>query len=187
VNYARHPGFQLGLVNIADSPDGAPLGVFNIIRHGYYAISLNYDDIQSGDILFHMGTHRLYSMIGLCMRSDPDFQSWGICYGLGHQVFYPHRLSMNVELLSSVINAFGQFDSTTISRVGFSCQLSYRIWNNTFITAGPSLNTFIAKADNQQVDAYISDAIKGDSWHYAPAHTRFDAWIGGTFGIKIKI
>ena len=186
VNYAANPRFQLGLVNIADTSDGAPLGIINIIRHGYYAFSLSADELQTGYLLFSMGTRRLYSIVGVSGSTANGQKSWGINYGLGSHFFYNHRLGLNVEFLSSVINAFGSFDSTMISRVSLSTQMSLRIGQNFYLNAGPSINTFIADADNPDVDGFISATLPKNNWHYTSVNTRYDAWFGVSAGLKYR-
>lgn len=185
-NYAANPRFQLGIVNIADTSDGTPLGIINIIRHGYYAISVNIDELQTGYFLFSMGTRRLYSMVGVSGSTANGWDSWGFNYGFGSHFLYGRRLGVNVEMLSSVINAFGSFDSTTISRVSLSTQLSLRLGNHFYLNAGPSINTFIADADNPEVDVFITGALPSKNWHYTSVNTRFDAWIGGYAGLKYR-
>lgn len=185
-NYAVHPRFQFGLVNIADTSDGAPLGLINIIRHGYYSVSVSMDELQTGYFLFNMGTRKLYSIVGISGNIANNEDSWGINYGLGSHFLYGHRLSFNVELLSSIVNAFGSFDSTTLSRVSLSTQLLLRLSKHFYLYAGPSINTFISDSDNPDVDKYISDALPSKNWHYSSPNTRYDAWIGGYAGVKYK-
>jgi hypothetical protein len=185
MNYAPNPRFQFGLVNIADTADGAPFGVINIIRHGYYAISFNVDELQTGYFNFSMGTRKLYSILGVSGSTANDQNSWGFNYGLGSHFMDKRRLGINVELLNSFINAFGAFDSTTISRVSLSTQLSLRLGKHFYLSAGPSVNTFIADADNPQVDEFISTSLPKNNWHYSSANTRYDAWIGVYAGLKL--
>jgi hypothetical protein len=186
INYAANPRFQLGLINIADTSDGAPLGVINIIRHGYYAISFNVDELQTGYFNFSMGTRKLYSILGVSGSTANDQNSWGFNYGLGSHFMDKRRLGINVELLNSFINAFGSFDSTTISRISLSTQLSLRLGKHFYLSAGPSVNTFIADADNPQVDEFISTSLPKNNWHYSSANTRYDAWIGAYAGLKYR-
>jgi hypothetical protein len=186
VNYAANPRFQLGLINIADTSDGAPLGVINIIRHGYYAISFNVDELQTGYFNFSMGTRKLYSILGVSGSTANDQNSWGFNYGLGSHFMDKRRLGINVELLNSFINAFGSFDSTTISRVSLSTQFSLRMGKHFYLSAGPSVNAFIADADNADVDEFISTSLPKNNWHYSSANTRYDAWIGVYAGLKYR-
>jgi hypothetical protein len=186
MNYAANPRFQFGLINIADTSDGIPMGVINIIKHGYYSFSVTVDELQTGYFLFSMGTRRLYSILGISGCTVNDHSSWGINYGLGSHFLYKHRLSFNVEFLSSIINAFGSFDSTTISRLSLSTQLSFRLGKHFYLSAGPSFNTFISDADNFRVNEFISNALPKRNWLYSSINTRYDAWIGGYAGLKYK-
>jgi|GEM_PF-2575773 len=187
LNYSPHPRFQLGLINVADTSDGMPLGAINIIKHGYYSFSMHVDETQTGHLLFSMGTSKLHSILGLSNRPNQDNHDWGICFGLGTHLMQQSRLSLTVEMLNSIINTFGSFDSTTVSRCNITAALSLRLGKRVYFSAGPSVNCFIASSTDESVDAFIKDAIPGDSWHYASSRTRFDGWLGYNLGLRIKI
>lgn len=184
LNYAPRPSFQFGLINVADTGDGAPFGVINIIKHGYYSLQLASDEMGYGQLHLNMGTTRLYSRIGMSYRFLHGQGEYGIDYGLGSRLLSNDLLALHIEALAGVINAFGHFDSTTISRVGISTPLSIRLSKKVYLMAGPAVHVMIADAGNIQVDNYLSALLPQNAYHYAPYQTRFDLWIGGTAGIR---
>lgn len=178
MNYAPTPGFQFGIINIADTNNGLPLGVFNIIKGGYYAFSITTDDLLFYSLLIRMGTHSLYSIVGISGRQAGDSLSWGINYGLGSHISYKKRLGMDLELLTSVININKRFDETTVSKVSLSPKISFLLSKKLRITAGPSANMLIAKTHDSIVGSYIDQVTPAGRWHYSSVNTRFETWIG---------
>jgi hypothetical protein len=186
MNMAKQPKFQFGLINYADTSSGVPLGIFNIIKHGYYTLSVSADELQTGYFLFRMGTKKMYSTIGLSASNPANSSAWGFNYGFGTHLFHEKRIGLNIELLSSVISAFGSFDHRTISRLSLTSRLQFRFNNNYYLFAGPSVNLFISDTQSTDVSEFISNTLPARNWNYTSDNTRFDGWIGGNFGLKYR-
>jgi hypothetical protein len=186
LNYAPSPAFQFGVINIADTNNGMPLGIFNFIRGGYYATVVSTDESQFYSFLIHMGTNHLYTIAGISGRPAGDSLSWGINYGYGSRLFHKHRLSLDVEMLSTVLNINKRFDETTTTKVSLSTQLSVRMFRGMRLSAGPSMNLFIAKAHNTIVSDYIASVSPSNTWSYTSVNTRFDAWPGWNAALKFS-
>ncbi|MHC1706333.1 MAG: hypothetical protein AB9842_02295 [Bacteroidales bacterium] len=185
-NYSPKPAFQLGLVNMADTASGAPLGVINIIKGGYYYLSFFSDELANFGISFLMGTPKLYSIAGFSGYKEVLPDAWGISYGFGSHLWSKHRLSCNLEFLSSVIASSGKLDSLTISRASLSAQLSWRISRNIYLSAGPTVNTLISAADNPNAVAFMEKTDRHLFMDYSPRNTRFDGWVGGMVAFRCK-
>jgi hypothetical protein len=186
MNMAKQPKFQFGLINYADTSSGVPLGIFNVIKHGYYTVSVSADELQTSYLLFSMGTNKMYSTIGLSASNPATSSAWGFNYGVGTHFFHKKRVGLDIELLSSIINAFGSFDDRTISRLSLTSRLQFRFIKNCYLFAGPSVNLFIADAHSTDVSEYIYNTIPSRNWNYTSDNTRFDAWFGGNIGLKYR-
>lgn len=185
LNYAPNPRFQFGLINIADTSNGMTIGLINLVKHGYYTISVTTDEIQTGSLLFSMGTHKLYSIVGLSRYSAGNHVCWGADYGIGSHFMHTRRISVITEFRSTVISTYGNIDSTVISRINLSTRLSLRLGKKLYISVGPTLNTFIS-GTSQKVDEYIQQALSEKTKHYTSVNTRYDAWVGGYAGLSYK-
>jgi hypothetical protein len=176
-NYSASASFQMGLINVCDSAGGAPLGLVNIIRGGYYALSLATDAGQHHQLHFVMGSPKLYSMLGLTLFNLFPEQRAGLSYGLGRTWFPGWRIEMHTELVASVIPPTGSFDRHTLSLLSFSPQLSMEIVKHRIrLMAGPSYHLLLSAEDNA-FSAHFSDHLPGNvSFNRVPRQTRFLGW-----------
>lgn len=186
LNYSPDPAFQFGVINIADTNSGMALGIINIIRKGYYGISLNTDDIAFSHLHIHSGTNRLYTIGGMTAKLSGDSIFWGIDLGFGSRFFPRSILGLDVEFLSSVLNIHQAFDETTTTRLSLSTQLSIRLLPALRLTAGPSANVFIAGRNNPTVEDFIRHTAPAQRWQYTSVNTRFDLWPGWVTSLKIQ-
>lgn len=187
LNYAPRPRFQLGIINIADTSDGIPVGVFNIIKHGYYSLAVLTDEILFTKILFGMGTTKMHSYLGTGSRLFEGENSWELCYGLGTHVWSGHTLSVSTDLLSSIISTGSGFDKSTISRVSFSVKPNIRLLQKIYVGIGPSANIFISATNNASVDSIINNFIGGRGSYMTSVTTQYHVWLGGLAEIRIVL
>ncbi len=186
LNYSPDPAFQFGLINIADTNSGMALGVINIIRKGYYGISLNTDDIGFSHFHIHSGTHSLYTISGMAAKLSADSVFWGIELGFGSHLFHRSVVGLDLEFLSTVLNIHQAFDETTTTRLSLSAQMSIRILPALRLTAGPSANVFIAGRNNPEVSRFIDLTAPARRQYYESTRTRYDLWPGWTASLKIQ-
>ena len=94
-------GLQLGLVNIADTCSGVPIGLFSYVRKGYHNIELSCDDIFYGNAAFRSGVQALHSIMFVGMRpssgSDP---LWTYGFGLGSTMRIRRNLYFDADITS---------------------------------------------------------------------------------------
>lgn len=183
-NYARNPGFQLAVINVADSCGGSPLGLVNIIRHGYYALVLISDEAGNISLLGNTGTHKLYNRFGISKYGSVSDKAWALSYGFGKHFRYGKMISWSTELFSSVIASDGKLDSLTISRVSFDLRINIRLSQHISLMAGPGLYTLIAWRDNPYISSHYSN---NRDWYlstYTPVNTRFENYWGICGGVS---
>ncbi|PKP03378.1 MAG: hypothetical protein CVU11_08565 [Bacteroidetes bacterium HGW-Bacteroidetes-6] len=177
-NYALRPRFQLGLINIADTSDGFPIGVINIIKHGYYSVSFVTDELLYGTVLFGMGTSKMHSYLGLSARSVNGNNSWGFCYGLGSQLMPQRKIGFSVMLLATIISPGTGFDQSTISRATLSVMPDIRIVKSCYLAFGPTTNMFVSASNNAFVDEVIGEMISTRGWSSSSITTQYHLWFG---------
>jgi len=85
-------GVQIGLVNVADSSAGASIGVLNIIRNGFYKVSLSANNLTNTNISLATGTHQFYSILHLGANIEKADQLYAVGLGLGHDFMWRNRL-----------------------------------------------------------------------------------------------
>ena len=107
----RVDGFQFGLVNVSDTINGVPLGLLNIVRHGYNRIEISTSDALYANVGLKLGARSFYNIFQLGARWDdvpPNTNarkmSWGLGYGLGSAITINPRLLLNIEAVAMQIN-----------------------------------------------------------------------------------
>lgn len=184
LNYAPHPKFQLGLINIADTNNGVPVGVINIVRNGYYSVNISTDEMLFTKFLFGMGTYKMHSYLGAGIQLHNTKNNWELCYGLGSHFRYNHTIGLNADILASVISTGTGFDENTISEISLSLKPSVRIFKQLYISAGPSVSVFISGANN----VYVDTVIEGFHNHYffqaVSETTQYHMFLGGEAEIR---
>ncbi|WP_414688584.1 LA_2272 family surface repeat-containing protein [Mucilaginibacter sp.] len=77
-------GLQIGLVNTADTSQGASIGLLNIIGNGFYRVSATTNDVTNTNLSLKTGTHGFYSdlLIGTNISPENKLHSFGL--GIGH-------------------------------------------------------------------------------------------------------
>ena len=185
LNYAPHPRFQLGIINIADTGNGVPIGIINIVRNGYYSIRLSADEMLFTKLLFAMGTYKMHSFLGAGLRLVDGQTNWELCYGLGSHFWYNHTLGLNTDLISSVITTGNGLNKNVISKVCLSLKPSVRFLNKMYFAVGPSVSMFISAAGNTQVDEIIAGFRNHYAYHSVSVTTQYHLWPGAEAEFRI--
>lgn len=86
-------GLQIGLVNIADTSEGASIGLINIIRNGFYKVSLSANSIMNTNISFASGTHSFYTILHAGI--DIGKKKTALGFGLGHDFMFSDKLFLS--------------------------------------------------------------------------------------------
>lgn len=86
-------GLQIGLVNVADTSEGASIGLINIIRNGFYKVSLSANSIINTNISFASGTHRFYTILHAGTNTGENKVALG--FGIGHDFMFSDKLFLS--------------------------------------------------------------------------------------------
>ena len=175
-NRARYlKGWQIRLINIADTAEGYSIGLLNINRNGFHSFSLFTNELLDCNIAYKAGNKNLYVLLtgGLNLFKDKAF---GLGYGLGNNVILSSRLRLMNELTVQQFYSGNWKDLPFITSVRTALAYSPASWLAVF--GGPSLS----------VGRYTVAPGKG----YAgliPAHTLFrvsdhKGWLGWQLGIS---
>lgn len=177
-NKAPSARFQFGVINVADSADGLPFGLVNVIRGGYYPAGLSLDELGFATVYAGSGSRRLYSMGGITYRLAGPDKAYGFSIGFGTRLIHKKHWDLNLELTSILISAYGGFDQRTMSRLMLTPQICVKTFPGWCLILGPVAQTFISDALHPDVDAFLDNILPSHALHYAPSQTRFDAWAG---------
>jgi len=189
LNYTRRlNGFQLGLLNISDTVDkGVPLGFISFVRHGYFAVEFEFNELFYTNVNLKTGVPHLYNIISIGYRPDNQQQNWGLTYGLGTYKSFNEKLSLNFDATATHINE-GESWTKTLNMVNrLKLNLGFQVANNIELFGGASLNIAISKITNDEGIITGSSLVPSYTFYNETFRkTNVKMYPGFNAGIRIK-
>jgi hypothetical protein len=134
----RLKGFQIGMVNVADTSQGVSIGLINIIYNGFYRISYTANNLANTNLALKTGTHNLYSTLLLGMNVSANNKFYAFGFGIGHDVMFSNNLYLSAEAAYQFSNAGTWDDGWWQAKLLLNVQLSKHI----SLVAGPTFNRY---------------------------------------------
>lgn len=129
-------GLQLGLVNVADTSEGASIGLINIIRNGFYKVSLSANSRLSTNISFASGTHRFYTIIHAGINPGEEKMAFGL--GIGHDFMFSDKLFLSATIDYQLAGDLNFNDHWKQGKLLLNAQLTKHL----SVFAGPVYNIY---------------------------------------------
>ncbi len=187
-NYAKNvKGYQIGIINVADTVSGLSIGFFNIVRKGYHSINFSFDEMLFGNLNYCMGTNIFYTIFGLSGNPILYNKTWGATFGFGTLLRHDKKISVNIDFTSTHINRDSIWVNMTSTKNKLSVGLNYNLSKHWAITAGPSLNLFVSDKENTGVRDYITDTSPHNFYNKLSGSSNYQAWVGCFVGLKFRI
>ncbi len=131
-------GLQIGLVNVADTSYGASIGLINIVRNGFYKVSLTANNLMNTNVTLKTGTHAFYSTLltGANLSTDKKMYAFGL--GIGHDFMFSKQFYASTEVNYQLANTSGWHDTWAQAKL----LLNLQITKNISLIAGPTYNRY---------------------------------------------
>jgi len=145
-NYTKKlNGFQLGLINIADTVErGVPLGLISVVKQGYYAFELEANDAFWINATYKMGVPKLYNIFTVGFNHQNGEDMWAVGLGLGTLLPLGEKWGLNIDLTSSHVNE----NEWWTNELNLLNRLKLNAWVDLGplqLYGGPSLNVFVSQ------------------------------------------
>ncbi|QNK63138.1 hypothetical protein H7F33_01020 [Pedobacter sp. PAMC26386] len=88
-------GVQIGLINTADSSQGISIGLLNIIRNGFYKVSLSANNLMNTNLSLTTGTHQFYSTLHLGANISRKNKVYAFGLGIGHDFMLTDKIYLS--------------------------------------------------------------------------------------------
>ena len=160
LNYAQElRGFQLGIVNIADSiVSGVNIGLFNYVKSGLHKFEYSFNDATHHNLAFKTGTYKFYNILNTSYRFAKDLNVFGFGYGLGTQYNFKNKTFLNLETTGSFLF---QEDARRVNGTNILVKLNlnygYRIGKYLSLSGGPLWYTYYSDMFNPDTSTYGFD------------------------------
>ena len=131
-------GLQIGLVNRADTSQGASIGLVNIIGNGFYKVTLSANNLMNTNVSLKTGTHNFYSVLlfGNNISTNNKLRAFGL--GIGHDFMFNKKAYVSTEIAYEAAYAGSWDDRLMQSKLLFNVQFS----KNISLVAGPTYNLY---------------------------------------------
>lgn len=190
-------GFQIGLINVADSVGGLPIGILNFIKHGYNKVELSSSESLFANFGLKLGVKGFYNIISLGARwddleiqdggeqSNGTFMTWGLGYGLGTAITFSPRVLLNIEAISMHINEAEAWTKELNQLNQVKLLLDVRMGRKSSVFFGPVGNLMLSKlydADTQKYGSLVTPYAMYEETSAEGVNTKM--WVGFTGGIR---
>jgi len=172
-------GMQIGVVNIADSVNGAVLGIVNIVlKNGVLNLSVSTD--ESVNVVFRSGTKRLYSILMVGSTTSKIDHSFIFGYGLGTQFRLNEKWNFSPEATWRDYYINSDYNDH-LSKLDLLFQR--RLPGNRSIYFGPSMNLWYSNRDGSSPDLWFLNENRRS--YRKIGDGALHGWVGATVGIGI--
>lgn len=185
VNYAKKvKGIQVGLINIADSVDGASIGFLNFIKHGKHQLEFSADELFYTNISYRTGTSSFYNIFSAGYKPGSKDNVWHFGYGAGTSFKLKNKLWADISVTSHHINTNG-FSWGTSELTRLYCGVEYKFAKKLSVAAGPTFNFYISDALLSKYNSNKTDIVPYHSFSRT-TNDNFNVkgWIGGRIAIR---
>jgi len=185
LNIARHvKKLQLGVVNIADSCSGIPLGLFSYVKSGYHRLEASIDESSFATIAYRSGVQRFHTFFeaGIATKHTPDrLFTWG--YGIGTSLGKTPKMLVDIDLSArqfATSRAFLQNEN----QFRLYCGIDRKIASRLSIAVGVTYNMLVYKNNEANQQAFSSIAPYTLTNHIGNNNTCVKSWIGGKVALR---
>jgi hypothetical protein len=141
VNIAKKAkGVQLSIINVSDTMDGIPIGLFSFVRKGYKKMDVSTNELLFGTIGFRTGVEKFHNIIFSGININPSRPIVTIGYGLGTLLKISNTWCFNAEASAQFLYDYklNYSDFNTINRLFLGTE--YRWRKKSSLAFGPTLN-----------------------------------------------
>jgi hypothetical protein len=182
-NYIK--GVQISTINIADSCNGIPIGVFSYIGNGYHKIEISADEIFYTNVSFKTGVKCFYNIFLVGIRPG-NFENplWTFGYGIGSKFGKQGNISYDLEISAQHISK-GRVRNYLSEEYKAYFGIEHSMGSKTSLAVGITYNMYLVDTDSPQYSETLSSVapyyITNTSYHNG---TNIKTWLGGRVAFR---
>lgn len=190
INFAHRVlkgGKQIGLINISDSTDTAPIGFLSFVGSGtgYKRLELAIDENETVTFSFKTGVRKFYNILALHYNFLRPREVFGLGYGIGRAYELGRAWMFNTDLTANILVEYDDLSPNVAALWKLDMMFEKQIAQNVAITLGPSIKYLIINQYNSVYwQAKPFDRIPAFEPLIATEKSSF--WIGFQMGIRIR-
>jgi hypothetical protein len=180
-------GKQIGLLNICDSTETTPIGLFSFVGsgNGYKRLELSVDENQTAYFTFKTGVRKFYNVLSLQYNFTRTKEVFGLGYGIGRAYEMGRAWMLNTDLTANVLIEYDDVSPNVGTLWKLDINLEKQIARNAAVTFGPSIKYLL-------IDEYNSGTWTAKPFSKIPSYRSLSSnfnstfWIGFQMGIRIR-
>jgi len=179
-------GTQIGLINIADSIDGVPIGFMSIVWKGYHKIEVSADEVFYHNISFRTGVRQFYNIFTAGAKPstyNDDKTTWSFGYGVGTAPRLSRKLFLNFDLTANQIvegNSVDRLNLLNKLYVGFD----YQAFKKLSFTMGATLNGYLTEDFSGDYPSLFTDYQPSVFYVRDFRDHDLKMWLGAKIGVR---
>lgn len=146
-------GIQLGLINVADSAKGVPVGLLSFVKKGVHQVEFSTDELFSLNVSFRTGVPAFYNILTAGIETGTSL--WSAGYGVGSSLHLRKKwygeLNATVSHLSK-----GGFYTAASDLYRFYVGFEYKFKKRFSVAAGPQLNIYVSDTYDTEFETTYS-------------------------------
>ena len=177
-------GIQIGLINIADSCQGTPIGFINIIKNGIHQFEVYGDELFYSNIAFRSGNTRFHTILTAGIRpTHLENPLWTYGSGIGTTFTFTKKTALDLDGTFSQVIKNGEIGTNFLYKASLS--LDQKIGKSISVVVGVSYN-FLS---TNTISINYTDTYSSIANYYFTNHTynngyNLKSWAGVKVGLR---
>ncbi|MEZ4959093.1 MAG: STN domain-containing protein [Saprospiraceae bacterium] len=152
-------GVQIALINVSDTVSGVPIGLLNIVKHGYNKFEIYGSESLHGNIQLKLGANRFYNIfhVGARIPKGSGLDIWGVGYGIGTVATLSEKNHLNFELTAIHINEYEAWTNKLNTIGQFRFTWNHQLGRNVGFFIGPTANAMVSQLKDPETGKFNSE------------------------------
>jgi hypothetical protein len=184
VNNAKYvKGVQIGVINIADSILGIPIGVFNFIKNGYHKLEISANEMFYANIAYLSGIKQFHTIVTAGINpSELGLPLWTYGSGIGTTTTLFRRADIDIDVLFHNIVKGRFVDNNYLYKLDIG--MDWHLSQKSSLYIGASYNFLVTSLSQNHYIEYYSKIAPYSVYNYTFRHNSLTEWIGFKAGLR---
>ncbi len=180
-------GLQLGIINVCNNNNTdsvIPIGLFSVVKGGYYAFELSTNEVFQTSLAYKMGIKKFYTIFRIGVGWDDGKSVYNTGLGFGSIIPIKDSHNLNIEAIADQIVYDNEWGGDNML---FNLNLSYQYQVNErlAVKAGPVFRTCVTQ---QKIDnAFNTVKVPYTLFDKESNDTKTSGWIGFDVGVLLSL
>lgn len=144
LNCAKHvTGFQIGMMNYADTASGIPIGFLSIVRKGLRQLEFSTDEMIYSNINFRTGVNLFHNILSIGIGTSNGNTLWQFGYGIGSSFKISEKWRLDIDGTAHHISA-NSFYTSVSERYIIYVGAEFKAAPKIKVALGPTLNFYFS-------------------------------------------